>query len=88
MYDINLVIPIYNEGEKIVKLIENFKKKVNFTFQVLLCYDDINDNLFKFKEKLNQLGIEIKYIKNPYSGPCEAIKAGLKNNQSKCKNIP
>jgi cellulose synthase/poly-beta-1,6-N-acetylglucosamine synthase-like glycosyltransferase len=60
MYDINLVIPIYNEGEKIIKLVENFKKKINYKFQVLLCYDDFSDNVFDIKEKRNKI-----YKKSP-----------------------
>lgn len=87
MYDINLVIPIYNEGEKTIKLLENFKKKINYKFQVLLCYDNLSDNVFDIKEKLNQLNIDIKYIKNPLDGPCEAIKEGLKNKQANCSIV-
>ena len=37
--DLEIVIPIYNEGEKIIKLMDEFTDNVKTNLKVLLCYD-------------------------------------------------
>ena len=45
---LEIVIPVFNEGEKIISLVQNIKKlKVNF--RIMFCYDDEKDDIFKIK---------------------------------------
>ena len=81
---IDLVVPIYNEGEKIIKLLNGLHSNIKTNFRVLLCYDKDNDDVFKFKEKFNDFNFEIKLLKNPGSGPCSAIIEGLNHGGSEC----
>ena len=81
---IDLVVPIYNEGEKIIKLLNGLSSNIKANFRVLLCYDKDNDDVFKFKEKFNDFNFEIKLLKNPSSGPCSAIIEGLNHGGSEC----
>ena len=45
---LEIIVPIYNEGDKIIKLLNLFKMKVNTPFRVLFCYDLDSDNIFEY----------------------------------------
>ena len=78
---LEIVIPVFNEGEKIIKLMEQFSKNIMVNFKVLICYDLDDDDIFKYKNDLNNFNFEIILIKNPQRGPLSAIKEGfLKGN--------
>ena len=81
---LEIVIPIFNEGEKVLKLMQLFEANIKSKFKVLFCYDLDDDNIFLLKEKLKLLSFEIEYIKNPSRGPCSAIKEGFKSGDSEC----
>ena len=42
--DLEIIIPIYNEGENVIKLLKKFENLVKTEFKVLLCYDSDNDD--------------------------------------------
>ena len=75
--DLEIVIPVYNEGEKIIKLMDEFTDNVKTNFKVLLCYDLDSDNLFEHIDKFKKYNFDINLIKNPSQGPLSAIKHGL-----------
>ena len=81
---LEIVIPIYNEGEKIVKLLNEFEQQINTKIRVLLCYDLDSDNVFNYVNKLKEFSFEVILLKNPLTGPCEAIKHGLSFGNSDC----
>ena len=81
---LEIVIPIYNEGEKVIKLLNQFEKQVNVKIRVLLCYDLDNDNVFNYENQLKKCSFEVILVKNPLAGPCEAIKHGLNFGNSEC----
>ena len=56
---LEIIIPIYNEGEKVIKLLEFFQKSIKTEFRVLFCYDLDNDNIFNFKTELEKFSFEI-----------------------------
>ena len=78
---LEIIIPVFNEGEKIIKLMDEFKKYIKTNFKVLICYDLDNDNLFEYQEKFSEYNFDINLIKNPQRGPLSAIRQGfLKGN--------
>lgn len=79
-----IVIPVFNEGEKVLKLMELFERNIKNNFRVLFCYDLANDNIFELDDQLKKFNFEIKYVKNPLKGPCSAIKEGFKLAKSDC----
>ncbi len=81
---LEIVIPIYNEGESILKLFESFQKLIKTEFRILLCYDLDDDTIFNFKNQFNKFNFEIVFVKNSSTGPCEAIKKGLYFGNSDC----
>ena len=81
---LEILIPVFNEGSQILKLMKLLNENVKTKFRVLFCYDLENDDIFKFKNELNKFDFEIEYIKNPSRGPCSAIKSGFENGNSDC----
>jgi len=81
---LEIIIPVFNEGDKILELMELFQKNIKNNFRVLFCYDLENDNIFQYKDKLKEFNFDILLIKNPSRGPCSAIKEGFKSGNSDC----
>ena len=81
---LDIVIPIYNEGEKIIELFKKFDGNIKTNFRVLLCYDNNNDDVFDYKDRFNVFKFEIVMVKNPSTGPSAAIKEGLNYGNSEC----
>ena len=74
---IDIIIPVYNEGENIVKLLKEIEKKVSYNFKILICYDNENDSTLNYLKNKNIINNEILYIKNPDQGPNSAIIEGI-----------
>jgi len=83
-YPLEIVIPIYNEGRKVIDLLEQFENTIKTKFRVLLCYDLETDNIFSYKDKFKNFSYNIVLVKNPLRGPCSAIKEGLHYGNSDC----
>ncbi len=49
-----IIIPVYNEGENVIKVFDHLKNNVQNKFVVLLCYDDETDDLFSNLEILKK----------------------------------
>jgi len=80
--DLEIIIPVFNEGENIIKLMNEFDKYIKTKFKVLICYDLENDNLFNYVSEFKKYNFEINLIKNPSRGPLSAIKQGFFDGNS------
>ena len=81
---LEIIIPIYNEGEKVIKLLNQFQILIKTKFKVLLCYDLNDDNIFNYEKELIKFNFEVILVKNSSTGPCAAIKEGLYYGNSDC----
>ena len=81
---IEIVIPIFNEGKKVLKLLDLFQSNIKNKIRVLLCYDFDTDNIFEYKSVLKDYKFNVTLVKNPTTGPCAAIKKGLYFGNSDC----
>lgn len=81
---LEIVIPIFNEGKKIIDLVKLLKKNVKINFRILLCYDNSNDDIFDYIHLLDNIDVNVRLIKNPSNGPCLAIKEGFRSGYSDC----
>ena len=81
---LDIIIPIYNEGDRVLKLLSTFQDIIKTRIRVLLCYDREDDNVFHYKDDLSKLNFNVVFVKNPSSGPCAAIKEGLFYGESEC----
>ena len=82
--DYEIVIPIFNEGNNILKVLSLLNQSIIYKVRVLLCYDLDNDDIFKSQKLLNKFKFEVLFVKNPGKGPCSAIKSGLLFGNAKC----
>ena len=81
---LEIIIPVFNEGENVIKLMKSFRDFVKTKMRVLFCYDLETDDIFKYKDKFKEFNFEIILVKNLSRGPCSAIKEGFKIGNSDC----
>jgi len=81
---IDIIIPVFNEGKKLLKLMDIFQNNIKTKFKVLFCYDLDTDNILEYINDFKKYNFEIQLIKNPERGPCSAIKEGFKKGNSEC----
>ncbi|OAN50295.1 hypothetical protein A6A04_02535 [Paramagnetospirillum marisnigri] len=75
--ELDIVIPVYNEGANILAAMTALKREVRTPFRVLICYDMDEDNTLPALATLPPGELDIAYIKNPERGPHAAVRAGL-----------
>ena len=83
MAKLDIIIPVYNEDENIIKLLKLLDNEVICDFRVLICYDSESDKTLNYLKDLNIIKSEILLIKNPKQGPNSAIIEGIKSSKSK-----
>ena len=79
MVKLDIIIPVYNEDENIIKLLKLLEKEVICDFRVLICYDSESDKTLNYLKNKNIIKNEILLIKNPNHGPNSAIIKGIKS---------
>ena len=77
---LDIVIPVYNEDENIIKLVKELEKKIVCDFRILICYDNESDSTLNYLKQKNIIKKEILFIKNPKQGPNTAIIEGIKSS--------
>ena len=85
MMKLDIIIPVYNEDENIVRLLKALEDEIVCNFRVLICYDSESDKTLKYVKNKNIINKEILLIKNPKQGPNSAIIEGI--NSSKAEII-
>ena len=85
MMKLDIIIPVYNEDENIVRLLKALEDEIVSNFRVLICYDSESDKTLKYVKNKNIINKEILLIKNPKQGPNSAIIEGI--NSSKAEII-
>ena len=75
---LDIVIPVYNEGENILSVIGALKRDVRTPFRILICYDFEEDNTLPAIRQRPEDGVAVIAVRNPERGPHAAVRAGLK----------
>jgi len=75
--ELDIVIPVYNEGDNILPVIESLRKSVRTPFRVLICYDREDDNTLPVLRAYKH-PVQIELVRNPARGPLQAILAGFR----------
>ena len=75
---INIIIPVYNEGENIIKVLNQINTEVKTPYNVLIIYDNEDDTTLKPAKKYCEKSDSINLIKNKFgSGGLNAVKTGF-----------
>ena len=80
MNKLDIIIPVYNEGESILKLLDDMKKNIKYEHHILICFDNYNDTTLLYLKNKNFKNI--KLIKNPEIGPNTAILEGIRQSDA------
>ena len=80
MMKLDIIIPVYNEDENIVRLFKALEDEIVCNFRVLICYDSESDKTLKYLKNSNVINKEILLIKNPKQGPNSAIIEGINSS--------
>ena len=82
MMKLDIIIPVYNEDENIVRLLKALEDEIVCNFRVLICYDSESDKTLKYLKNNNVINKEILLIKNPKQGPNSAIIEGINSSRA------
>ena len=67
MTKLDIIIPVYNEDENIIKLLKLLDSQVNCDFRVLICYDSESDTTLKHLKNSNITILDSKTKLQEYS---------------------
>ncbi len=79
---LDIIIPVYNENENIIRLLKALEDEINCNFRILICYDNDDDTTLKYIKTANIIKKEILLIKNPNQGPNSAIIEGINSSNA------
>ena len=82
MSKLDIIIPVYNEDENIIRLLKALENKILCNFRILICYDSDNDKTLKQIKNNKVIDKELLFIKNPKQGPNSAIIQGINSSQA------
>lgn len=82
-FQIDIVIPVFNEGASIIEVIELLELNVKTRFRILICYDFEEDNTLEAINRSERSAV-IEFVKNNGAGPCDAVKSGFNASHSEC----
>ncbi|HCM76620.1 MAG TPA: glycosyl transferase family 2 [Cytophagales bacterium] len=82
--DLDIVIPVFNEAENIIPVLNSLNKYVQTVCRVQICYDSESDTTIPVvKKHLNDYRFEVVLTKNKGKGPHQAITTGFENSVGK-----
>lgn len=82
MADLDIVIPVYNEGDNIIPVLESFRTQVKTSFRILICYDRDNDTTLTALATYSA-PFEIIRVKNKGTGPHGAVVSGFEASRAR-----
>lgn len=79
---LSIIIPVYNEKESLSIMVRLLKLSLNFENEILIVYDNLNDNSVDVANKLEKELINVRAIHNSYKpGVKYAIDKGVKESK-------
>lgn len=77
MSSLDIVIPVYNEGENIVSVLESLRRHLKTPSRILICYDFEEDTTLSAIEGRDFSPLEIVRVKNRARGAHSAVMSGF-----------
>ena len=75
--ELDIVIPVYNEGRNIVPTLAALARDVRTPARVLICYDHENDDTLPAVRREPPAGLPIDFVRNRGRGAHAAVMAGF-----------
>jgi dolichol-phosphate mannosyltransferase len=81
MARLDIIIPVFNEGENITHVLDALRQDVATPFRVLVCYDRDDDNTLPAVEAYpERSSLDVVLVKNHASGPHAAVMTGFEQS--------
>lgn len=80
--ELDIVIPVYNEGASIGAVLESLRTHVRTPFRVLICYDRDDDDTLPALRPFQSAGMNIELVKNSGRGAFGAVLSGFASSQA------
>jgi len=77
VYSLDIIIPVYNEGEGILDVLESFRQSIKRPFRVFICYDHDDDNTLPAIRDYKVGNYEVFPVKNQRRGVHGAVVTGF-----------
>jgi dolichol-phosphate mannosyltransferase len=75
---LDIIIPVYNEGENIINVLESLRISVKTPFRILICYDHDTDNTLEALKHYDQASqLKLTLVKNRGNGAFGAVMTGF-----------
>ena len=74
---LDILIPVYNEGESVLRVLGFLVRDVKIPFRVLFCYDVDTDSTIRAVKNSSGFPMDIQWIKNQGHGVHGAIMSGF-----------
>lgn len=78
MSELDIVMPVYNEGNNIIDVLDKLESCVKTPFRLLVCYDDDKDITIPVVREYRNASFQILLVKNRGVGVHAAVVSGLK----------
>jgi glycosyltransferase involved in cell wall biosynthesis len=77
---VSVVIPVYNEGERILACLNRILRDVLLPSEILIVHDMLEDTTVPFAEQVAKTDPRVRPVLNTYGrGPAQAIRFGIDN---------
>src|SRR5437868_915459 len=77
MAELDIVIPVYNERENIVRVLDSLDRHVKTPFRVLICYDQDEDDTLPALSNYHPQHFDVVLVKNRGKGAFGAVVSGF-----------
>lgn len=75
--DLDIVIPVYNEGRNILPTVDALSRHLAEPFRILICYDRDDDDTLIALRDYQAANCEIRFVKNRGEGAIGAVVTGF-----------
>ena len=82
--DVDVVIPVYNEGENIIPTLESLRRLLQYRARILICYDRDDDNTLPAVAEYAAAPLQIDLVRNRGRGVLGAVKTGFAATTAAC----
>jgi dolichol-phosphate mannosyltransferase len=80
--ELDIVIPVYNEGANIIRVLGSLREHVRTSFRILICYDYDDDDTIEALRRADVGGLAIQLVKNRGRGVFGAVLTGFEESRA------
>ena len=80
--ELDIVMPVYNEGQGIVPVVRSLVGNVKTPFRLLICHDHDEDTTLKAIRSLGREAGTVEFVRNRGSGVLSAIVTGFEYSKA------